>query len=74
MLGSLILYLKGMRIMMFQVSGFYSPKPQSLQALNHYKIQAQDPSLVSGSCDVASGRVQEEPDESDGRRSAEMPR
>ena len=30
MLGSLILYLKGMRIMMFQLSGFYYiyPKPQ----------------------------------------------
>ena len=28
MLGSLILYLKGMRIMMFQLSGFYyTPQP-----------------------------------------------
>ena len=32
MLGSLILYLKGMRIMMFQLSGFYySPCKGSLQ-------------------------------------------
>ena len=41
MLGSLILYLKGTRIVMFQLSGFYyNPKPYSLdlkppiQALN----------------------------------------
>ena len=34
MLGSLIIYLKGMRRMMFQLSGFYykslHPKPQTL--------------------------------------------
>ena len=33
MLGSLILYLKGMRIMMFQLSGFYyklNTKPSAL--------------------------------------------
>ena len=30
MLGSLILYLKGMRIMMFQLSGFYD-KPSSTE-------------------------------------------
>ena len=30
MLGSPILYLKGMRIMMFQLSGFYYNEPQSL--------------------------------------------
>ena len=33
MLGSLILYLKGMRIMMFQLSGFYyTYTPESRQA------------------------------------------
>ena len=32
MLGSLILYLKGMRIMMFQLSGFYC-SPLCLQSL-----------------------------------------
>ena len=30
MLGSLILYLKGMRIMMFQLSGFYCKKNRLL--------------------------------------------
>ena len=32
MLGSLILYLKGMRIMMFQLSGFYC-RAQGLEGL-----------------------------------------
>ena len=32
MLGSLILYLKGMRIMMFQLSGFYCIASPSLKA------------------------------------------
>ena len=34
MLGSLILYLKGMRIMMFQLSGFYCSLPQTLNPLS----------------------------------------
>ena len=33
MLGSPILYLKGMRIMMFQLSGFYCRLTSSLQAV-----------------------------------------
>ena len=33
MLGSLILYLKGMRIMMFQLSGFYCRVPVSLDGI-----------------------------------------
>ena len=32
MLGSLILYLKGMRIVMFQLSGFYYKDHQTLVA------------------------------------------
>ena len=38
MLGSLILYLKGMRIMMFQLSGFYyNPNPKQLQVTPNAK-------------------------------------
>ena len=35
MLGSLILYLKGMRIMMFQLSGFYCTSNVSLRSSVH---------------------------------------
>ena len=35
MLGSLILYLKGMRIMMFQLSGFYCKRVQGLGQFAH---------------------------------------
>ena len=33
MLGSLILYLKGMRMMMFQLSGYYCTRPVSPKAI-----------------------------------------
>ena len=36
MLGSLILYLKGMRRMMFQLSGFYSRREWLSWNSNHY--------------------------------------
>ena len=49
MLGSLILYLKGMRIMMFQLSGFYC-KP--LMRRSPFRGVG---GAAGGSCPVAGG-------------------
>ena len=44
-LGSLILYIKGMRILMFQLSGFYY-STQRLHIWYHYGIRPQKTILI----------------------------
>ena len=55
MLGSLILYLKGMRIMMFQLSGFYPKSSRGAQKWDPWDSKKK--SLWPPGCDVTCSHV-----------------
>ena len=66
MLGSLILYLKGMRRMMFQLSGFYDRTLVYVRI--HIKTPNEDPSFLNQVPQFALTAIPKKPQDTGGPR------